>query len=256
MLRFQFSTVVFQLLNFFVLLILLTRFFYRPLQRLMRAREEEIVARIRNADERAERADREREALVAETRRARDEAETIVAHARAEASRLTAEFLERARQDAARLRDEEHRRVEAYERLAGERVAAEARHTAVTVAGSLIRKAAGETVHQGLVEALFARGLDMEGEDGAVLRRALARADGGVVVEIAYPPTPELESRLRDLLRRAVEESNVSLDIAVRVDPALLAGVRILVGTVAVDLTLKRTLEVLDAPSGAAETGV
>jgi F0F1-type ATP synthase membrane subunit b/b' len=45
MFSFRLSTFIFQLINFFVLLAVLTWFFYRPLLRAMQRREEEVAAR-------------------------------------------------------------------------------------------------------------------------------------------------------------------------------------------------------------------
>ena len=60
MLRFQLSTFIFQVVNFFILLAVLTRFFYRPLQQAMKRQEAKITARLHEAEERVQKADSER----------------------------------------------------------------------------------------------------------------------------------------------------------------------------------------------------
>ena len=60
MLGFDIPTFVFQIINFLILLAILARFFYRPVLDVMQQRQEQIDARIEDAEERARQADEER----------------------------------------------------------------------------------------------------------------------------------------------------------------------------------------------------
>jgi F-type H+-transporting ATPase subunit b len=242
MLRVQLSTLVFQILNFFLLLAVLTWFLYRPLLQAMRRREEEIAARLQDAEERAHRADAERAKLAQESQQARLEAEAVISRAQAEASQLRQRFLEQARQETARYMDEGRQRIEEQERAVRQQLEETVRRTAVGIAGTLIQKAAGLPFHRALVEDLLGGALTLEGAQGEMLRQALSRTNEGITVEMAYPPSPELSAQVREALTQTLGVTGHPRDVAFRVEASLLAGVRILVENVVVDLSLSRIL--------------
>jgi len=242
----QLSTIVFQIANFFVLLAVLTWFLYRPLQQTMRRRQDEITQRVRDAEERAQRADAERARLAVETQRTRTEAEAVLAGARAEASQLRQRLLDQARQEAARYAEDAHQHIEAQERAVRQHLEETVRHAAVAMAGTLIQQAAGPAVHHALIEHLLAGGLSLDADQEAQLRGALSRINGGVTVEAAYPLAPDLTEQIRDMLARFLGTPARGPEITVRVVAPLQAGVRILIEHMVIDLSLPRILAELE----------
>jgi F-type H+-transporting ATPase subunit b len=260
MFTFRLSTLIFQPINFFILLAALTWFFYRPLRRVMQHREEEIGSRLHDADERARQAEGERQQLAEQSRRAQAEREALLASARTEALQAAEQVLERARQEAARLLDEAKQRAQEQERAARQRLEARLRRTVVTTSGSLIREAAGPVVHQGLVQKLLTGDLGVEGEQADLLRQALSGANGDVIVQMAYPPSGSLREQLQQTLTRTLGKEGHTVRVTFRTEPTLVAGARILVGTVAVDLSLEHILDELSLQgslgSGARDDGM
>jgi F-type H+-transporting ATPase subunit b len=251
MFSFRLSTFIFQLINFFVLLAVLTWFFYRPLLRAMQRREEEVAARLRDADERERQAEAERQQLAEQSRRAQADVEALLARARTEASQATEQMLQRAHQEVARLLDEAKQRGQEQERTAWQRLAARLRQTVVATSGSLIREAAGPLVHQGLMQKLLAGDLGTEGQQADLLRQALSGANGNVIVQLAYPPTPGLEEQFQQALAKTLGREGNRVCVTLQTEPSLVAGVRILIGTVAVDLSLKHILDALSLQESA-----
>jgi len=242
MLQFHWSTFVFQVINFFILLAVLTRFFYRPLQRVMARQEEEINSRLQEAEERARKADAEREQLASASQRLQIEKETLLATAKTEAAHEKERLLERARQQADRYMEEAQQRVRELERTAQQRMEKDLRHTAVTLATHLMQASAGPILHQALLDKLLQEGLPADGEQGELLRRAYTHTHDGVTVEVAYASTPGLEEQFGQLLAATLGVQNGSIIVNCRTEPSLLAGARILLGTVVVDLSLSHTL--------------
>jgi F-type H+-transporting ATPase subunit b len=251
MFSFRLSTFIFQLINFFVLLAVLTWFFYRPLLRAMQHREDEIASRLRDADEREGKAEAERQHLAEQSRRAQAEAQALLARARTEGSQATEQMLERARQEAARLLDEAKQRAQEQERTARQRLEARLRQTVVVTSGSLIREAAGPLVHQGLMQKLLAGDLGADGQQADLLRQALSGANGKVIVQLAYPPTPGLEEQFQQVLAKTLGREGNKVSVTFQTEPSLLAGGRMLVGTVAVDLSLKHIFDGLSLQESA-----
>jgi hypothetical protein len=160
-------------------------------------------------------------------------------------------MLERARQEVARLLDEAKQRAHEQERTARQRLEARLRQTVVATSGSLIREAAGPLVHQGLMQKFLAGDLGTGGQQADLLRQALLGTYDNVIVQLAYPPTPELEEQLQHALPKTLGQEGNKVSVTFQTEPSLLAGVRVLVGTVAVDLSLKHILEALSLQESA-----
>jgi F-type H+-transporting ATPase subunit b len=252
-LHLQWSTLVFQLLNFFVLLFVLGRFLYRPLIDAMDRREQAVAARVREADERAKAADAVRAKLAEASRAARAEAESFLARARAEAAHLKEEQLTSARKEAARLLDQARQRIADEEHAAQRRLSAEARAAAVKIAGSLIGTVAGRPFHEALVAQLLDGGLALDRGKIDLLRRALEHAGHQVIVETAYPIPADVTSRLEEVLGKALGADAGPLRVTSQVDAALGAGLRLVVGVGVVDLSLRHTLDDLERGGDAPE---
>ncbi|SEP08581.1 ATP synthase F0 subcomplex B subunit [Halogranum amylolyticum] len=242
-------TILFQSLNFLILLVILQRFLYRPLRKKMREREAEIESEITEAKQRAEEAEREREELEEKLEEAQEEAEKIRRDAREEAAKRREETLEQARADAADIRQEANERIQREEQAARERIQKRARQTAVELAEDLLRETGGEALHDQLVDR-FLSGQDNLGDaDRDRLADAIRKADGAVRIRTAYPLEERTQQRLRETLQDRLpwdDESSVpELEFSVEEDPELVAGLTLISGGVALDLNVKHTLEAL-----------
>jgi F-type H+-transporting ATPase subunit b len=224
----------------------LTWFFYRPLLRTMKQREADVTAKLQDAEERARQADEARREL-AETRRlAAAEAEKVLSQAKADAARLREEALQQARQDVAALQQQASQRIQEQQRLALQAMQERVRSTALSIAATLLREAAGPRLHRALVEDLVEGKVTLPPEQVAVLRHALAANGNRVTVESAYAPWPGMIEQVGEALAGEIGADHGSLAVQARVDPSLVAGVRIAVETVATDLSLRHTLDELD----------
>ena len=242
MLQFHWSTFLFQIINFFILLAVLTRFFYRPLQAVMKRQEEEVMARLRDAEERARKADTEREQLAEAARRLRAESEAQITKTKAEAAQAGTQLVARARADADRLLEEAKRHAQELERTAQQHMAAAVRQSAVNIAARLIQTAGSPAMHQALLDKVFKEGLQLDGTRKELLTRAYAHANGSVIVEVAFPPSSDEQEHLRQLLAETLGIEHKQLTVVYRTAPSLIAGLRVLIGTVVVDVSLSRTL--------------
>jgi F-type H+-transporting ATPase subunit b len=245
MLDLELTTFIFQIVNFFILLACLTWFLYRPLLRVMKKREADIAAKLHDADERARKADDERRQLAQELQNARAQAEQLLTEARAEASERREQLLRQARTDVADMIEGAKQQIQQQEAAAQRVLQTRIGKTAVTVAGELVRQAIGPTLHAALLQMLVGNSSGLEAEHADLLLQAYGKADGKITVELAYPPSDAQQEQLRTALAHTLGRDNAALQLDFRVEPALVTGLRILVGTVAVDLSLSRTLEEL-----------
>lgn len=253
MFDFELSTVIFQIINFLVLLAILGRFFYRPLRQAMSKREETIASKMRDADEQAHQAEEIRRQLAAEHEHAAAQASAMLESARTEAGKEREQLLAQARHEAVQLREEAEQRIAREQQLDRERLDAEVRTTAATIAGQLVRNVAGEAVHLELVNrCLDAKNL-IGGNDAALVRHALDHADGSVNVETAYPLTSAQQEHLRDAIAVATAQDSAAIGLDIHDCPELLAGIRLQVGTVAIDVSLRNAIDGLKAQPAAAK---
>jgi F-type H+-transporting ATPase subunit b len=229
MLDLQASTIIFQIINFLILLVILTRFLYQPVQRMMQQRQAAITAQLNEAAQREAEAIAERQRLQQQVQTAQVESERVLAELRAGAAAERAQLLDAARAQAAQMHETSEREIREREQVAFARTAAHVRATATALAATMIRVAAGPIVHQALVDRLIAEGLPA----GA--------SDTPLEVELAYPADTDLEQRLSRL---------TGARLTFRVNPDLVAGVRILTShQLVVELSVRRTLEDLQSRS-------
>lgn len=245
MLDIELSTLFFQIVNFFILLAGLSWFLYRPLLRVMNKRETDIAAKLSDADERARKADDERRQLAEALQKARAKAEQLLTDARAEAAVRREQLLRQAHREVAELIEGAKRQVQQQQDAAERILQTRIGQTAVTVAGELIRQAVGPTLHEALLQRLLGNGSGLEAEHADLLGQAYGKTDGKITVELAYPPSAAQQELLRTALAQTLGRDYSTLQLDFRVEAALVSGLRILVGTVAVDFSLSRTLEEL-----------
>jgi len=243
------TTILFQALNFLILLVILQRFLYRPLRKKMQEREAEIESEISEAKQRAEAAERERKELEEKLEEAQEEAEKIRRDAREEAAERREEILEQAREDAADVRQEADERIQREEQAARERIQKRARQTAVDLAEDLLRETGGEALHDQLVDRFLSGDDDLGDADLDRLADAIRKADGRVRVRTAYPLEERTQERLRKTLRDRLpwdDEAPIpDLEFAVEEDSELVAGLTLISGGVALDLNVKHALDEL-----------
>ena len=231
------TTLVFEVINFLLLVWLLRKLLYRPLRDAIHARElalESERAQTERALTEAEALkqqweDKNRE-LVALADNVRNEA---LADAVAEQGRM----LTRAREEAAA----EHGKAEAL--LHAEREAAEqwvkalAIERSTDLAGKMLCLLAPDTVDGVLTERLLQ---ELEARAGELLPQAGASGELSVEVVGAHMPPTEVLDRLRTALASA---SAAPVQLSVREDPSVRGGLSVRVGDRVLDATLEGQLQ-------------
>ncbi len=247
MLDVRLSTILFQALNFVILLVLLQRFLYRPLLKIMRQREATVAAALHDAEQQSQQAADERKLLAAERAKAQAEAEQALAQARAEGARTSERLLADAQTEVARRLATAEQRTSEQERAAMARLEQRVVDASVAIASNLIRQAAGPVVHQALLADLQSQGITLPDDRAARFREALRAASGHVIVELAYPPPAKWREDFRRVIEPFASGEQDDLTLDSQVNPALIAGIRLNTGMTVIDLSLAGTLRALSA---------
>lgn len=220
-------TFVAQVLNFLILVLLLRRFLYRPVLRVIEEREEGIRSRVREAEEeregarRAAAAAREREAEIESERKERLRAvETDVAAIRRE-------LLEEAREEAAEARDNWGRTVERERDAFLDELRERTRRHLYDAVRRGLADLADASLERRAVDVLLSRLETMDEVDLEALRAAVRRTGESILVQSRFELPDSERERIAEAVRRLV-----GFDRAVRfeTEPEVVWGVELRVG--------------------------
>jgi len=218
--RFDWSTLALQLVNFAILVWLLQRFLYRPILGLIDARRAALEREHAEAASAAETAKRQLSELQAQRAGLAGERAESLARAQEESRQLLTTRRAQAEHEAAALM-EEARRTLTRER---EQVLEEARHAALNLAADMARRVLAEIPESLRVQAWLER---IEGHLGSLPsaeRAALSSeltAGSPLKVLTAWPLAAEAEETWRLGLRTALGSE---VAVVFETDPALIAG--------------------------------
>lgn len=244
---FDWFTLVAQLVNFGLLVLLLRLFLYRPVLKVMEERE----ARLANAWHQVEAAEAAAAAQGAEHARARAEVERrsgeLLAHARAEANEAKARMLADARQEAA---EELERHRAAFEEGSDRLVESLARRSAQLVVSEVeaaLRDLAAADFEERAAEVFVARLSELS--DAQRNDLTTAARTGELVITTASPVDGPARTRLANVIAGATGSAPTP---RFEVDPNVLFGVELAAGAFTVAVSGRARLDALNAAFTAA----
>jgi len=228
-------TLIAQVFNFLLLVVLLRVFLYKRIVRAMDQRRKKIASHFEAAEQKAAEAADRAEALQAAKDELDQQREAMLAEARQQADEHRKELLGEAREDvearAQRWREELQRGREAFE----QQVRAGAARGVCQAARAALADLADADLERAMVGVLVRRLDELTDES----RRELAAAGkGGVVVATAR----ELPQADRDPVARAIKE-RLDTDARFETDPDLICGIELRAGGLEVSWTVESYVE-------------
>ena len=151
------KSLIIQIVNFALLLIVLAKFLYRPLLAKMEERTQAIKKSLEEAQAARAEAQREREEHAAKIQAAYAEAQAIRATALKEAAEEQRRLVEAARAEAARLVESAKAELDQDVRRARQELRQQVSDLAITVAERLIKKSLRDEDHRRIVEDAISR---------------------------------------------------------------------------------------------------
>jgi F-type H+-transporting ATPase subunit b len=232
------SYLVVQILNFFIVMLLLSAWAYKPIVKILDERSAKIAQSLEDAREAAEARDN-----------ANSEAEKIISDAQAERAKIIAEATQRAESSAsevqksvenerAQLLEQAQEAAEQYQETVLLDIRPQVAAMAIAAANKIIGTELDEARQRALVDEFFS---GINAGKVSVLEGANIRGENAVVTS-AITLTPDekkqIDSGLKEKLGSAVE-------IDFRVDPGILGGIVVRVGEHEIDGSARRALETL-----------
>lgn len=219
-------TVIAQIINFLILVVLLQRFLYGPIVRAMDRREAEIAARLDAAARTSVEAEQEKKRFETMAQEFEDAREEMRAHAREEADALRTELLEKVREEVERIRTQWH------ESLHGERdsflrsLRSHVCEEACTVARRAVTELADSSLEEQMAVCLERHIRNLDAGKHEDITRHFRASQSDIIVRSAV----ELSEVGRSALVRAVNGLTDAAELRFEVEPSLICGVEILAG--------------------------
>lgn len=226
-----------QIVSFILLLIILQAVGYKPIQRILRERQERIARALEEAkaaEAARAKVEAEREEILSQ---ARAEAERLVAEARGKAQEEREKLLSQAREEAERIRATARQEAEAERAQLLGQMREQIVGLAMAAAHKLVGEALDEQRQRALVDAFFSGVREGRVE---VLPEGMARADGPVIITSAIPLSDAEQAVIRSQLTGRLGEG---LEVSFQVDPQILGGLVVRVGDRVVDGSFAGQLE-------------
>lgn len=216
-------TVAAQVVNFLILIFLLKHFLYGPIIRAMDRRQEMVVSRLQEADEKRQEAEGEKERLATQQRDLEQRQEVLLAGARQEAEELRRQLTDQAREEGAHLQERWraslHRERESFfkelQRRAGLQV--------VAVAGKALADLADADLEQRMIDSTLGRLEKLEEEPRSRLQES-TRPAAGLVVRSAFAIPAKDRRRLTKKLHEVL---GAKPEVRYETAPELLCGIEI-----------------------------
>jgi len=237
------TTFVLEIVNFLVLLWLLTRFLYKPVRSALAARaqaatnlREELQNRSAALDTRAAELEKQRLALAARRDAAeRDLANEMAAQRQKQFTELGRELDAEREKARARFEQEQMRTREQEER--------ELRRRAASFVAQYLRRLAAPSIEAAVME-LFLAELAEQSQDARVALRDgwTQRHEGAPMVDVttAYAPPPELRERVETQIGTLMGQVART---QWRIDPGLLAGICVHLPGYSLEASLRRGVD-------------
>jgi len=220
-------TIIFQILNFLVLVFLLRYFLYGPIIKAMDDREQKIVEREEQAVKQKKEAEKESQEYRKQREELEEQEEEIREKAREKAEKEKNEMLKTARKE---VDETKHRWEEAFEREK-ETFVSELRRRIGQQACQVARRCLEDLADSRLEELtwdLFLKKIKaLPEEDHAELQEALAADNYKITLQSAFKASEENVDELKKNLQDVVPESDGKIELTAKTDQSLICGLEI-----------------------------
>jgi F-type H+-transporting ATPase subunit b len=251
MLELDWTTILFEIVNFVILVVLLNRFLFQPVLRRVREQAERKAQLLAQTEQARAEAEQLRLELDAKMATADEEADAIVAAARQSAETEHDAILQRAYRQADAILHEtraESEQLRANLLLQHEKALVD---TVLDVSRSVLHNATPDDVHNRLIQQLHDEIWRLGTEDMArvqAVRQSLGEREPLVEVHAARP----LSIAQQGMLARAFTAlADREVQLAFTTEPRLGAGLRVRLGDLVVENTLGNQIDRLRADVGA-----
>jgi F-type H+-transporting ATPase subunit b len=245
MLDFDWVTILAEVINFLVLAVALYFLLFKPVVKRIKARNEEREALLLEAEQKEAEAAEKLTEINARLTQFDAEIEARLQEAYQQAQADSESLLEATREEARRILDEAEQEAAKRQQQEIDQLQEELVDSILDISGQVLSKAAPDLVHDTFIEDLTKEIWELGKSDMRqvrAIRDSLAERTPTVFVTASRELSPDQQ---RSLIRTfsALADRNVNMEI--KIDPGLIAGIRVRMGDLVVENTLAMELSEL-----------
>lgn len=232
-------TLVAQIINFIILLVLLRIFLYKPVVNAMNAREEKIASRLREAEEKRQQAEEEAQKYQQQRREIDEERDRVLAEARKKADERRDELMQQAREEVDERREEWHQAIRHEKDRFLRDLQQRAESQIIHVMRQALNDLADAELENQMVQ-LFLHRLDDKSDD---IASALETDDRQLTISSSFEMPDDRREQIASALREHIDfESSPHFDR----DSELVCGIALRTGDYRIGWNLKQYLEAME----------
>jgi F-type H+-transporting ATPase subunit b len=236
-------TVVAQIINFLVLMVLLKVFLYDRVIQAMDEREQKIASRLEEADRKQHEADERREKLEAEQQDIDQKREKLLSDAKQKAREKREALEQSAREEVDALKDRWTAALQEKKAALARSVQEKAARQVFNVVRRVLEDMAEEDFQERLIRTFMTRLRRMEAEDKQDLAESLDQKQPAAALLSSFEVSTTQRQKMTRLLR---EEIHPDLEIDYQTDGDLLGGIELRIPGKKVPWTPRQYLEDLE----------
>ncbi len=244
MIDINWSTLVFQIVNFVVMILILVRFFFKPVVKAL----DERARRVTSALDEAARREQEAEAMHAEYEIKLSEANELVIQMKQQAQedleKTKQQFIAQAQKEIEQMRNKAHDEIENARRQAVHQHRLELGNLITTLSARLIGEAGGDSFQQAALHEFVAR-LDALAAD--TYRERFGSIDEETITVQFVTAGPAESDEIERVRARIEALTDHPVQVRHKVNPALVAGATLRFGDTMIDGSLEGQLDGLRA---------
>lgn len=243
MLNINWSTLILQIVNFMVMAFILTRFFFKPVVRILDERSKKVTSALDEAEQREREAAEMRADYEQKIAQAQDQVLSMTQQAQEELARAKQELIEQTRREIQTMQEHAASDLQESRQQAIQKHQQELGRLVTSLSARLMSEAGGSAFQQGAME----RFIEQLSALPADQYRDVAEVGEGEVVQVhlvsADNPDTESLSRIQTYVEQMLGKP---VEIKTRLDPSLVAGAAVRFGDVMIDGSLSGQLHRLN----------
>jgi F-type H+-transporting ATPase subunit b len=217
-------TIIAQVINFLILVLLLRRFLYGPVVRAMNDRQARIAAQVAEAEILKQQAVEEAEAYRRQREGLENRRDEIMFEAKEEAEAWRREYLNKARHEVEEARASWHKGILAERQGILQEARREIGRQVYGISRRALADLADSELEQQTLRVFLRQVEELDDDQLRTLMEAIQELQYHVILRSAYEISPADRQRIREGLRRAIAPA---LRITFELDPDLLCGVEL-----------------------------
>lgn len=236
-------TLIAQVVNFLILVVLLKYLLYNPIVKAMDKREERISSRLSDAETKREEAEEKLDDYEKKLANLEKEREQTLASARDEAEERKKKLIAEAREEVEKLKEKWIQSIERDKKSAARKIRTETGSRVFEITRRLLSDLADESIEQRTVERFLDRFDDLGKEEREAFRESVRKADNSVTVRTSFELSPQMKKKVTERLRSSLTDD---IDTEYEQDPELLFGIEVMADNNRIDWNANEYLSDLE----------